>query len=290
MVAAAVVGGSAISGIGGLIGSSQAASGAQQAAATEAAAQDRATQAQLQMQQNAIAQEQLGFSEAQFYQNPFWDTGLGNYLGLSKEVGIGALGAQPSLTDITQLPGYSFTLQQGLNATQNAAAAQGLGVSGAALKGASTYAENLANTYYNNYLQNYWTNQNNRFNMLYNLAGFGSGSANALTSAAVGAGNTGAQASTAAGAQIGSTIANTSAGIAQAQQSAANLQGAGLTGFGSSIGSALSNPAVANALFGGGSTLGVTQPTGYSGLNAQQAAAVNNQGFYFSPGASVGTG
>jgi len=286
MVAAAVVGGSAISGIGSLVGGSTAASGAQAAAQTEAQAQQAATQAELQMQQNAIAQEQLGFSEAQFYQNPFWDTGLGNYLGLSKEVGIGALGGMPSLTDMTQLPGYSFTLDQGLKATQNAAAAQGLGVSGAALKGASTYAENLANTYYNNYLSNYWTNQNNRYNMLYNLAGFGSGSANALTSAAVGAGNTGAQASTAAGQQIGSTVANTSAGIAQAQQSAANLQGAGLTGFGSSLGNALTSA----ALLGGGSTLGVTQPTGYSGLNAAQAAAVNNQGFYFSPGASVGTG
>ena len=286
MVAAAVVGGSAISGIGSLVGGSTAASGAQAAAQTEAQAQQAATQAELQMQQNAIAQEQLGFSEAQAYQNPFWDTGLGNYLGLSKEVGVGALGAQPSLTDMSQLPGYQFTLQQGLNATQNAAAAQGLGVSGPALKGASTYAENLANTYYNNYLQNYWTNQNNRYNMLYNLAGFGSGSANAMASAAVGAGNTGAQASTAAGGQIASTIANTSAGIAQAQQSAANLQGAAFTGAGSSLGNALTTA----GLLGGGSTLGVTQPTGYSGLNAAQAAAVNNQGFYFSPGASVGTG
>jgi len=262
MVAAAVVGGSAISGIGGLIGSSQAASGAQQAAATEAAAQDRATQASLQEQQNAIAQEQLGFREAETYQAPFWDLGLGNLQELSAEVNMpGGLAAQPSLTDITQLPGYSFTLDQGLKATQNAAAAQGLGVSGAALKGATTYAENLAGTYYNNYLQNYWTNQNNRFNMLYNLAGFGSGSANALTSAAVGAGNTGAQASTAAGQQVANTIANTSAGIAQAQQSAANLQGAGITGASSSIGNSLTTAAL---LGGFGSNTGSTIGSGGS--------------------------
>jgi len=272
MVAAAVIGGSAISGIGGLIGSSQAASGAQQAAATEAAAQDRATQASLQEQQNAIAAEQQGYANAAQWEAPIYDTGLWGLNEMTGEVrgtpgmGVpgqsGLLGAMPSLTDITQLPGYSFTLDQGLKATQNAAAAQGLGSSGAALKGASTYAENLANTYYNNYLQNYWTNQNNRYNMLYNLAGFGSGSANAMASAAVGAGNTGAQASTAAGQQIASTIANTSQGIAQAQQSAANLQGAGFTGAASSIGSALSNPLVANALFGGGSTINSTVQPG----------------------------
>jgi len=259
-VGAAVLGGSAISAGANLIGGSSAASGAQQAAATEAAAEDRATQASLQEQQNAIADEQQGFNEAQTFQAPIYDQGVGNLYELAAEVDRGGLGAQPSLTDITQLPGYQFTLDQGLKATQNAAAAQGLGVSGPALKGAANYAEGLAGTYYNNYLQNYWTNQNNRFNMLYNLAGFGSGSANALTSAAVGAGNTGAQASTAAGGQIAQTVANTSQGIAQAQQNAANLQGAGLTGAGSSIGSALSNPAVANALFGGGSTINSTQP------------------------------
>src|SRR5215472_8522624 len=228
MVAAAVVGGSAISGIGSLVGGSTAASGAQAAAQTEAQAQQAATQAELQMQQNAIAQEQLGFSEAQAYQNPFWDTGLGNYLGLSKEVGAGALGAQPSLTDITQLPGYSFTLDQGLKATQNAAAAQGLGVSGSALKGASTYAENLANTYYNNYLQNYWTNQNNRYNQLYNLVQTGQAAAGQTATAA-----------TASGAQQANAITQTAAGQAQAQQNAANLQAGGILGAGTSVNNAL---------------------------------------------------
>lgn len=55
-------------------------------------------------------------------------------------------------------PGYQFTLSQGLQSAQNSAAARGLGVSGAAMKGAATYATGLAdNTYqqqYNNAMGN----------------------------------------------------------------------------------------------------------------------------------------
>lgn len=45
---------------------------------------------------------------------------------------------------------YNFTRTQGLKAVQNAAAARGLGVSGAALKGASTFATGLADNTYQN--------------------------------------------------------------------------------------------------------------------------------------------
>jgi hypothetical protein len=56
----------------------------------------------------------------------------------------------PKMTeaDLQQTPGYQFTLDQGLKATQGAAAARGLGVSGASLKGASTYATGLADKTY----------------------------------------------------------------------------------------------------------------------------------------------
>lgn len=48
------------------------------------------------------------------------------------------------------LPGYQFALGQGLKSVQNSAAARGLGVSGAALKGAATYATGLADQTYGN--------------------------------------------------------------------------------------------------------------------------------------------
>lgn len=270
MVAVAI--GGAISGVSSIVGGSIASSGAQKAAQTAANAQQQATAAELQM-----------FNTAQQTEAPFVSGGTGALAEIQAEMqgtaGVpgqtGWLGAMPSLTDVSGLPGYNFTLQQGENATANAAAAQGLGVSGVALKGASSYAEGLANTYYNNYLSNYWANQNNRYNQLYNLVQTGQAAA----------GQT-AQAATTTGGQIGTTTVQTAAQQEQAQQSAANLQAGGILGAGTGINNAL----LANALLGqtqGGSTL---QPAGYSGLNAAQAAAVNNQGFYFSPGASVGTG
>lgn len=56
----------------------------------------------------------------------------------------------PRLTqqELEQTPGYQFTRNQGLQAVQNSAAARGLGVSGAALKGAATFATGLADSTY----------------------------------------------------------------------------------------------------------------------------------------------
>ena len=53
-----------------------------------------------------------------------------------------------SQAELEQTPGYQFTRDQGLQAVQNSAAARGLGVSGAALKGAATYATGLADQTY----------------------------------------------------------------------------------------------------------------------------------------------
>ena len=131
---------------------------------------------------------------------------------------------------LEQTPGYQFDLAQGLKATQSAAAARGLGVSGASMKGAATFATGLANKTYqdqfnmqqqrftdllnlNTGQQGNLTNQFNRFNA---LAGIGE-------SAAAGTGT------------IGASLANTSA---NATQQAGLAQAAGTTG-------------VSNALTGG---------------------------------------
>ena len=41
---------------------------------------------------------------------------------------------QPTMAQLEQTPGYQFSLDQGLKATQNSYAGQGLGASGAAMK------------------------------------------------------------------------------------------------------------------------------------------------------------
>lgn len=50
------------------------------------------------------------------------------------------------MAQLESLPGYQFALQQGLRATQNAFGPRGLGLSGAALRGAGDYATGLAHT------------------------------------------------------------------------------------------------------------------------------------------------
>jgi hypothetical protein len=96
-------------------------------------------------------------------------------------------------SQLQSLPGYQFTLNQGLQAVQDSAAARGLGSSGAALQGAANYATGLADSTYGN-----------QVNRLLSAAGLGQ-------SAAAQTGNFGATAA----AQVGqNTIA---AGNAQAQ-------------------------------------------------------------------------
>lgn len=53
-----------------------------------------------------------------------------------------------SQAELEATPGYKFNLSQGLGAVQNSASARGLGVSGAAMKGAATFATGLADSTY----------------------------------------------------------------------------------------------------------------------------------------------
>lgn len=97
------------------------------------------------------------FSTTQANLEPYMAQGVGaipelqGLLGL-KGSGSGPNGGAPDAATIQKtlegMPGYQFQLQQGLQATQSGFAAQGLGQSGAALKGAANYAEGLAGTSY----------------------------------------------------------------------------------------------------------------------------------------------
>lgn len=173
-----------------------------------------------------------------------------------------ASGAEPQLTDFTmsgsendplkspllksitmdqasleKTPGYQFNLRQGLKSTQNAAAARGLGSSGAALKGAANYATGLADSTYQNQFANAVTNQTNQFNRLYSMANSGQ-------NAAAGLGGIGQQTA----ANIGSNMIG--AGNAQAAgiNGAAAAYGGGFQGAGYQVGNALQN----GGLYGGG--------------------------------------
>ena len=154
-VATAVVG-SAVLGAGASIYSSSKAAQAQvQAAQAAGASQVQAAQVGAQAYTD-MANKAFGYIQ------PY--TELGNVAGQQLQSRLGeltstdyALPTAPTgnmtQADLEATPGYQFTLSQGLKSVQNSAAARGLGVSGAALKGASAYATGLSDQTYNTRFQ-----------------------------------------------------------------------------------------------------------------------------------------
>lgn len=221
--------------VGGILGSitgSTQADAAKDAGNTQAAAANQAAQ---------IAQQQ--YNQTRNDLQPYRDLGSSLVPALQDSLVNPLLGAQfsygnfsaPTAEEAQATPGYQFTLDQGLKAAQNSASARGLGSSGAALKGASTFAGGLADSTYNdtfnrdlsayntnrnNALSNFTTNYgvaNDATNRLLNLVNLGQNSA-AMT------GNLGAQTASTVGNDITSGAAAQAAGTV----GAANAYGGAL--------------------------------------------------------------
>ncbi len=135
--------------------------------------------------------------------NPYVQQGLGAYGTLNNLIGVGGNSATMQST-LEGLPGYQFTLGQGLKSVQNSAAARGLGSSGAALKGAANYSTGLANSQYGNYVGQLQNSANTGAQAGSALAGVGQATGANIGSAQIGAGN----ASAAGYNAIGGSIAN----------------------------------------------------------------------------------
>lgn len=195
-VAAAIFG-------GGLISAASTAYGANKAASAQESAAQQAAATQMQMFQQTNA------NLAPFRQ-------LGQYSGGLLQSALPSLTAPINMDQATleQTPGYQFNKTQGLKAVQNSAAARGLGSSGAALKGAATFATGLADNTYQNQFNNAMANKQFEYNSLLGPTQLGE-------SAAAGTG----QAATAAG-----------QGIASAQIGAGNAAAAGYNALGTAGG------------------------------------------------------
>ncbi|MBJ9593716.1 hypothetical protein [Burkholderia seminalis] len=155
--------------------------------------------------------------------------------------------AAPTAEQAAATPGYQFTLDQGLKSVQNSAAARGLGTSGAALKGASTYATGLANSTYNDVfnraLQTFNTNYSSAANNVNRLSGLvGNGQNAAATNGSLGA---------AAAGNIGNTLMSG----ANAQASGAIGGANALTGALNGIGNSAMTYGLLNNNAGGGNSI-----------------------------------
>lgn len=180
---AAVVGGAAV--VNGIVGAYTASQG---------------VDAQTAAQNKAIAVQQQQYQQTR--------SDLSGYRDMGGSAGKELQDRLPFLTSpivmdqatLEKTPGYQFAKTQGLKAVQNSAAARGLGVSGAALKGAATFATGLADNTYQNQFNNENVNRTNAYNRLKGLVDtgenaaaqtgtFGANAANNISSSATGIGN-----------------------------------------------------------------------------------------------------
>jgi hypothetical protein len=88
------------------------------------------------------------------------------------------------MADYQADPGYAFRLTEGQKAIERSTAARGGLQSGAALKAAARFGQDLASQEYQNAFNRYQINRSNQLNPLQSLMGAGLTSANTLTSAA----------------------------------------------------------------------------------------------------------
>jgi hypothetical protein len=151
------------------------------AANIQAASADRATELQREMYEKNIE-----------LQKPFREAGLTSQnrllelLGLSKNTGaegFGSLMRDFGMSDFQQDPGYAFRMSEGMKALDRSAAARGGLLSGAALKGAQRFGQDLGSQEYQNAFNRYQTNRANKLNPLQSLMGAGQTAAGQVANA-----------------------------------------------------------------------------------------------------------
>jgi len=207
------------SAVGGVATAAIGAHGAEKAAGQQASADQTAQQIQ-----------QAEWSQQQANEKPFLDAGQGALTQLQADVENpnfnkypGGTFTAPTLAEAEKMPGYQFQLEQGTNAIDQNAAANGSLLSGNTGKALTDYGQGLASTdygnLYNQALQQYMTNYNvwntdtsNQVNRLQTLANTGSNAAANLgsegQSAAQNTGNLAVQQGTAlASGTVGATNA-----------------------------------------------------------------------------------
>ena len=222
--------------VGAVIGSKA----SSKAANTQAAASDRA--AELQQQQ---------FERQVELQAPFREAGVRALPELEAASRYKTFGMDQFTAD----PGYGFRLAEGQKALDRQAAARGGLISGAALRGAQRYGQEMGSQEYTNAFNRYQTERQARLNPLQSLAGMAQTSVGQLG-------------------QAGQAMAS---GVGEAGMQAANARASGYIGGANALSQGLTGylnysqgqqrNALLNQAIGGGNRFTGTEP--YSGYNAE---------------------
>ena len=202
--------------IGSITGSNKQAKAATQAANTQLEATREATKVQKDM-----------YDQTRKDLMPYTDAGRSSLSQLMGQMGPnGYFNQTYDGQDIYSDPSYQFRLNEGLDAVQSGAAAQGGLLSGATLKALQGYGQDMASQEYQNAYNRFNADQTNRYNRLSNIVGLGQNAA----------------------AQQGNAGMQTAQAVANNTMSGANAQAAGqiaagnktANNFGSVLGAATS--------------------------------------------------
>jgi hypothetical protein len=218
---------------------------------------NKAAKAQTDAANTAAQMQREQYTQSRADLAPFRDVGSDAANNLRSNIDKYTAPITMDQATLEQTPGYQFNLTQGLKAAQNSAAMRGLGTSGAALKGATTFATGLADSTYQNQFSNAVTNQTNAFNRLKGLVDTGE-NASAQT------GTLGQQSATNQGTAI--------VGAGVAQGAADNKMGSAISGLANNISGYAQN----KGLYGSG---------GSSGGNSNGSSGYINNPTYGNTGA-----
>lgn len=234
----ALMGGSALSGIGNILGS-----GIQGRAAGSAG-----TMGLLGSIMAGQAAEQ-GYQRAQGALSPYATAGgksldlLMSYLQGDKaqQDKIGGGGASlistfaPTMEQLEQTPGYQWAREQALGSMTNSAAAKGLGLSGNLVQGIGQTATGLASQTFQQQLENYMKQNQQAYGMLFGPSGLGASAAGGIANAAMGTAG-----------MVGNAATGGANALGQGIMGAGNAYAGGTNAAFGNMGSAVSTPYFAN--------------------------------------------
>ena len=156
------LGGAGISSLASMYGAGKLSQASMDAANRLATANQGATALQTQMYNDQVARQQ-----------PFYQAGLNALPAYSQGVMPGGSLVKPfAAADFQTDPGYGFRVSEGMKALDRTAAARGGLLSGATLKGAERFNQDMASNEYNNAYNRYVGNQATQRNALAGLTGF----------------------------------------------------------------------------------------------------------------------
>lgn len=217
----------------------------QRAAGQAAGAQSNAAMMsaiiQAQQAEAARQQQQQMFDKAVELQEPFRQGGVGatNRLadlygtsGRTGAAGYGSYAEMPSINQLQMDPGYQFRFEQGMRGVNASAAARGGLQSGAALKAATEFGQNMGTQEYQNAYNRFMANRAQAAEAMAGLAGRGAGVAQGLGNQAV-----------STGANIANTMLAGGQALGQGLENMGQARASGYMGGASALSQALQAPA-----------------------------------------------